>query len=262
MTYAASASQPTRAHVRDRNGRVVAAGVITAGASLEPVLSSVDRLERSVRQISGRAIENHAAGRHADDAIGKAFRELDVVHIDDDRNVSIAGDVGEQLHDFDRGLRVERGGWLVGEQHRGLLHHRARDADAPALGSTRRLMQRINVLLPVPDGPMIAVMPRAAMSRLMSFKTGLPGTYDLVRCLIESMEGARSFQSGRHSRLRGDDAAVSDRHDGARLALGQPRHFFLAASAASLAVSFSYEALSKLPPEPFATSRTTAQAVL
>src|SRR5206468_12007657 len=46
------------------------------------------------------------------------------------------------------------------------------------------------------------------MSRLMSFKTGLPGTYDLARCLIESMEGARSFQSGRHSRLRGDDASV------------------------------------------------------
>ena len=46
------------------------------------------------------------------------------------------------------------------------------------------------------------------------------------------------------------------------LALGQPRHFFFAASAASRAVSFSYEALSKLPPEPFATSRTTAQVVL
>ena len=47
-----------------------------------------------------------------------------------------------------------------------------------------------------------------------------------------------------------------------RLALGQPRHFFLAASAASRAVSFSYDALSKLPPEPFATSRTTAHVVL
>ena len=30
----------------------------------------------------------------------------------------------------------------------------------PTVGSTSRLMQRISVLLPVPDGPMIAVMPR------------------------------------------------------------------------------------------------------
>src|SRR5437762_9179358 len=105
----------------------------------------------------------------------------------------------------------------------------------PALGSTRRLMQRISVLLPVPDGPMIAVMPRAAMSRLTSFKTGLPGTYDLARCLRVSMEDARTSRFGRSSqfrhhsresenpescfaksldpRLRGDDAAVSDRRD-------------------------------------------------
>src|SRR5205823_2673814 len=47
-----------------------------------------------------------------------------------------------------------------------------------------------------------------------------------------------------------------------RPALGRMRHFFFAASAASRAVSFSYDALSKLPPEPFATSRTTAHVVL
>ena len=163
----------------------------------------------------------------------------------------------QQLHDLDRGLRIERRGRLVGEQDVGLLHDRARDADAlplaagqrigalrsrsrqgrrrraartprryrrrelapprpprrhvaraaaeqvlhhgqaldqvvllehhadapprlaqrragqlgeivrrrsrisPAVGSTSRLMQRISVDLPVPDGPMIAVMPRA-----------------------------------------------------------------------------------------------------
>src|SRR6266568_647209 len=63
-------------------------------------------------------------------------------------------------------------------------------------------------------------------------------------------------------RFHGDDASVSDRCDASRLALGQTRHFFFAASAASRAVSFSYDALSKLPPEPLATSRTTAHVVL
>src|SRR5437762_869387 len=62
----------------------------------------------------------------------------------------------------------------------------------PAVGSTSRLMQRISVLLPVPDGPMIAVTPRAAMSRLMSLRTGLPGTYDFDRRLSESISEAWS----------------------------------------------------------------------
>ena len=41
----------------------------------------------------------------------------------------------DQLHDLDRGLRIERGGRLVGEQELGLLHQRARDADALALAA-------------------------------------------------------------------------------------------------------------------------------
>ena len=37
-------------------------------------------------------------------------------------------------------------------------------------------MQRISVDLPVPDAPMIAVIPRAAISRLTSCSTGVPAT--------------------------------------------------------------------------------------
>ena len=179
----------------------------------------------------------------------------DVVDVDDHRDVALRGAARDQLHDLDRGLGIERRGGLVGEHEVGLLHQRARDADAlalaagklvgalggevaeadgvekvkgaidvasgklaqprpphrhvaeppaqhvldhgepldqvvflehhadaapcraqcaaaepgevlaakgisPAVGSTRRLMQRISVDLPVPDGPMIAVMPR------------------------------------------------------------------------------------------------------
>ena len=41
-------------------------------------------------------------------------------------------------------------------------------------------MQRISVLLPVPDAPMTALIPVSPNARSMSCKTGLPGTYSLV----------------------------------------------------------------------------------
>ena len=55
--------------------------------------------------------------------------------VDDHRNVALAGAARDQLHDLDRGLRIERGGRLVGEHEIGLLHQRARDADALALAA-------------------------------------------------------------------------------------------------------------------------------
>ena len=51
------------------------------------------------------------------------------------RDVALAGALGDQLHDLDRGLRIERRGRLVGEDQIRLLHQRARDADALALAA-------------------------------------------------------------------------------------------------------------------------------
>src|SRR3989441_6571697 len=56
----------------------------------------------------------------------------------------------------------------------------------PAVGSTSRLMQRIRVDLPVPEGPMTALMPRASKSRSIPRSTGLPGTYSLTSPRTES----------------------------------------------------------------------------
>ena len=80
-----------------------------------------------------RPVEHDRALRHADDAVGEAAREIHIVHVDDHRNVALAGAARDQLHDLDRGLGVERRGRLVGEHEVGLLHQRARDADALAL---------------------------------------------------------------------------------------------------------------------------------
>jgi hypothetical protein len=44
----------------------------------------------------------------------------------------------------------------------------------PEVGSTSRLMQRISVDLPVPDGPMIATMPGSETLSEMSRRTGWP----------------------------------------------------------------------------------------
>ena len=51
----------------------------------------------------------------------------------------VAPDVGQQLHDLDRRLGIERGRGLVGEQQLRLLHHGARDAHALALAAGQRV---------------------------------------------------------------------------------------------------------------------------
>jgi hypothetical protein len=47
---------------------------------------------------------------------------------------------------------------------------------SPGVGSTSRLMQRISVDLPVPDGPMMAVIPWPSDGQVDVGSTGLPGT--------------------------------------------------------------------------------------
>ena len=51
----------------------------------------------------------------------------------------VRADVGEELHDLDRGLGIERRRGLVGEQQLGLLHDGARDADTLALAAGQRV---------------------------------------------------------------------------------------------------------------------------
>src|SRR5215203_6737243 len=219
---------------------------------------------------------------------GETARQIDIVNVDDDRDVALARELRHQLHDLDRGLRIEGRGRLVGQEDVGLLHDRPADADplplaagerigaprretgkpdgieelerpldvaareapeprppsrhvaepaaeqvlhdghaldevvllehhpdappclaqrqtgelgeswprkriSPAVGSTRRLMQRISVDLPVPDGPMTAVMPRPGMARSMSFSTGTPGRYSLRSLRMRSARASPSL---------------------------------------------------------------------
>src|SRR4029450_3685947 len=65
---------------------------------------------------------------------------------------------------------------------------------SPSLGSTSRLMQRMSVLLPVPDAPMTAAMPRVPISRLMSVRTGFPATYDFERWRTSSKSTFLGFR--------------------------------------------------------------------
>jgi hypothetical protein len=56
----------------------------------------------------------------------------------------------------------------------------------PEVGSTSRLMQRISVDLPVPEGPMIATMPGSETLSEMSRRTGWPLRYSLTRLRMTS----------------------------------------------------------------------------
>jgi hypothetical protein len=76
---------------------------------------------------------------HADDALGKAAGQIDVVHVHDHRDAVLAAQVAHQRHDLHRGARVQRRGGLVGQQQRRLLHQRARDAHALALAARERI---------------------------------------------------------------------------------------------------------------------------
>ena len=82
-----------------------------------------------------RTIEHDLALRHADDAVGEAAGQIHIVDVDDHGNVALAGAARDQLHDLDRGLRIERRGGLVGKHEVRLLHQRARNADALALAA-------------------------------------------------------------------------------------------------------------------------------
>jgi hypothetical protein len=57
------------------------------------------------------------------------------VDVDDHRNVAFARALGDQFHNLDRGLGIERGGRLVGEDQIGVLHQGAGDADTLALAA-------------------------------------------------------------------------------------------------------------------------------
>src|SRR6218665_1367146 len=57
----------------------------------------------------------------------------------------------------------------------------------PAVGSTSRLMQRISVLLPVPEGPMMLVSPVPDTARSMPLSTGWPGRYSLTSCSMRRL---------------------------------------------------------------------------
>jgi hypothetical protein len=115
-------------------------------------------------------------------------------------------------------------------------------------------MQRTSVDLPVPDGPIIAVMPEPAISTDMLVKTGFPATYDLLTSR-NTRAASEVFKARPPYGLAGTAAA----------GVGSAAFFaasaaFLAAASASRLASASYAALLYGVPDFSATSRTTAQS--
>src|SRR5215218_8222176 len=74
----------------------------------QPVFAAVYRRQLRVAEPGGHTVVDDAATGHADDAIGKAPREFNVVHVDDDRNAFGSTEFAHEGHDFDRGLGIER----------------------------------------------------------------------------------------------------------------------------------------------------------
>lgn len=68
----------------------------------------IDRLEHGGVQALSIAVVDHVSAGHADDAGGVAAGQFDVVDVHDDGNAGGAALHGQQFHDFDRRLRVQR----------------------------------------------------------------------------------------------------------------------------------------------------------
>ena len=117
---------------------------------LEPAFAAVDLQQVFVLQCPRRAVEHDFSFRHADDAIGEAPGQIDVMDVDDDRDVALSGAAGDQLHDLDRGLGVERRRRLVRQDEIRLLHQRACNADALAL-SAGKLVSALSGKIPEAD---------------------------------------------------------------------------------------------------------------
>ena len=92
-----------------------------------------------VCKLRRRSIENDPAIGHADHPLTKPFRQFHVMNVDDHGNVALASEVGHQFHDFHRGLRIERGGRLVGQQDLRMLHHGAGDPHPLPLPARQRI---------------------------------------------------------------------------------------------------------------------------
>src|SRR4051794_26535611 len=98
-------------------------------SSLQPPFATIDLQQVLVLERAWRAVEYDFTFRHSDDAIRETPGKPDVVNVDDPRDVTFAGTSGDQLHDLNGGLGIERGGGLIRKQEVGFLHQRACDAD-------------------------------------------------------------------------------------------------------------------------------------
>src|SRR5438067_3683804 len=113
-----SATAAMRGHALRRNGSSRIAGEALMGGtddanSMQPVLAAVDLFQHRVVEAIGRAVEHDASRSHPDYAVRKPLRELDVVHVDEHWNPARARDAGQELHDLDRSIGIERRRGLV-----------------------------------------------------------------------------------------------------------------------------------------------------
>jgi hypothetical protein len=93
-----------------------------------------------------RAVEDDAALREPDDAVGELARVVDLVQVAQHRDAQVARGVVQVLQHLARGLRVEAGDRLVREDQPRLLRQRAGDAHALHLPARERVGARVRLV--------------------------------------------------------------------------------------------------------------------
>ena len=93
------------------------------------------RVEQRRRQLARRAVEHDLAGLERDGARAIAHRVFDLMQRDQDGDAVAPVHVGQDVHDAARGIRIERGDRLVGDEELGALHEGAGDGGALLLAA-------------------------------------------------------------------------------------------------------------------------------
>src|SRR5262249_60548055 len=97
-----------------------------------PIFLAVDAGGNRWRKRVGQAVEDDLAGAQANYSVHKGLRQHYIMDIDDRRQVTLRTDLPNQPHDLARGLGIETGGGVLGqEETRGLVPERG-GATTPA----------------------------------------------------------------------------------------------------------------------------------
>src|SRR6185503_7392454 len=135
QTSAARASAPSTVHVALRRTRAGSGGGASAERNGFGSVGSIKCLKRVVSEIGGGAVPDDSSVAQADDALGKATRQLRLMQCHHQRGLVMGLNGGQQIQHVGSPGRVEAGDRFVRQNEIGFLRDRAGHGSALLLAA-------------------------------------------------------------------------------------------------------------------------------